>query len=363
MKCARCDYAATDLSEHAHETGHLLCIVCRRRSLTEFEAQTCPVCIAAVRADLADIAAGYATLEPTGLTAMTMLGDGTMQRLFRRDEWASYGVTPHPLARDGEQVVKPIRDEWPSDPLPVVAALASWEDYWRADFGDPTGPPATLSGVVTYLTAHLDTGHRAAQRHPAFDEFAQEVRRLRTVVQHSAGLADIPVAAPAECFDCGGPLLRTFAEPRTTAEDVTRRKQLVAYIAATITDADRARRASRNPAPVHVARREAERMLFARRRGTVREGLTDDWTCAWCRRVYDQPSYFLALRAASSSWVSVRLAADTARRSVWTVWSWLRRGLVTGACRVEDRMVVVWWPDVSDRAFRQADDGESQRSA
>lgn len=363
MNCNRCDYQAESLTEHAFATGHRLCIVCQRQSLREHENQTCPACVGRVRADLADIAAGYALLEPSGVVTLTLLGDGTMQRLFRPDEWASYGVTAHPLARDGEQVVKPIRDEWPSDPLPIVAALASWEDFWRDDFRDPVGPPATLTDVVGYLSANLDTGHRAAQTHPAFDEFAADVSRLRSMVQHGAGLADVPLEADAKCFDCGGPLLRTFAEPRVTAELVTRRKELRAYIATAIADAHRARQASRSILPVRREQRDAERMLFARRHGTPQEGLVDDWTCGWCRRVYDQPSYFLALRAASSSWVSVRLAADTARRSTWTVWSWQRRGLVSSACRVADRTVVVWWPDVSDRAFRHADDAASQQSA
>lgn len=352
MKCNRCDYTADDLSDHAHETGHLLCIVCHHQSLTEHPRQTCPACIGRVRADLADIAQGYAMLEPAGLVAMTLLGDGTMQRRAHDYELRSLALG------------RPIRDEWPADPLPVVAALASWEDFWRADFHDPPGGLATLTSVVGYLTRNLDTGHRAAQTHPAFDEFAREVQHLRTTVQHGAGLADVPLEADADCFDCGGPLLRTFRPP---AEPTTaRRRRARLAIERLVRPVREQREAERSygihnltPWPSETAR-DLWRALAA---GQAGEGLTNDWTCAWCRRLYDQPSYFLALRAASSSWVPVPLAAETARLSVRTVRSWANRLQVGSACRLTDRAVVVWWPDVSDRAFRHADDTASQCSA
>lgn len=302
MNCGRCDFRADDLTEHAFDTGHRLCIVCQRQSLTVHEPQTCPACVGAVRVDLADLVEAYTLLEPDGLIGLTLRGDGTMQRHAHRYEL------------DGG-----IRDEWSSDPLPVIAALASWEDFWRADYGDPTAGEATLTGVVGYLTGNLDTGHRAAQTHPAFDEFAANVRQLRSAVRFAAGLSDVPVEAEAECFDCGGQLLRTFRPP---------------------------------VAPVQ-----------RRRKGLPAEGLTDEWTCGWCREVYDQARYFLALRARASQWVSVPLAAETSRRSIWTLRSWISRLQVTSACRIADRAMVVWWPDVSDRAFRHTDDAQSRGCA
>jgi len=321
FRCARCDFRTDDdtaAEEHARETGHLRCVVCHHRSLSEFEPQTCRSCVGRVRADLVDIATAYTLVEPTGVTGLTLLGDGTMQRMFRRDEWASYAVTPHPLARDGEQIVKPIRDEWPSDPLPVVAALVSWEDFIREHYRLPRGPDGpTLTPLVGWLSTRLDSRLNLAQTFPAFDEFAADVQQLRTMAQHAAGLADVPLEADAECFDCGGPLLRTY------------------------------RPASNNG---------------RRRLGLPWEGLSDDWTCAWCRWVYGQQGYFLGLRDASSVWVPVSVAAKVAQRSQWTVWSWVRRLQVTAICRKDDRAVLVWWPDVSDR-LRHADDSESQRSA
>lgn len=354
MKCQRCDYRADDLTDHAATAGHQLCVVCQRRSLTEFEPQTCTPCVGRVRTVLAELVDAYAMLTPTTTDALTLLGDGSMQRMFHSYETAG-GVPVHPLVHDDDTVrpLPPIRDEWTSDPLPVVAALASWEDFWREHFGDPAGGRATLAGVTGYLLDRLD---RAAQAHPAFDEFAAEVRRHRAGVRAAVGLADVPVEADAKCFDCGGFLLRTY---RDLLEPVTTRRARGRRAVAGLLIPVRRQRAAersygiRDLTPWPVAALDVWRAATAGRSG---EGLTDDWTCEWCERVYDQPGYFLALRAASSSWVPVPLAAETARRSVRTVRSWVNRGQVSAACRVVDRVVVVWWPDVSDRAFRSTEE-------
>lgn len=320
LHCARCDFRGEDeeAEEHARETGHYRCIVCQRRFLTEFEPQTCSVCIGAVRADLADITEAFALLEPHGTTALTLLGDGTMQRLFRQEETDSYKASAHPLAH-GEGQPKPIRDELLTDPLPVLPALVSWEDFIRADLGAPKGAPdPTLTEVVDWLSTNLDSRVEIAQTFHAFDEFASDVRKLRSSLQHTAGLADDPDEADPDCFDCGGPLLRHYRPP--------------------------------------------VRPVIRRRKGLEGEGLSDKWICGWCRREYDQTSYFLALKAKASSWVGVPLAAETAQRPVRTLRTWINRLQVTAMCRVSDGTVFVWWPDVSDRAFRHAV-GPDERSA
>lgn len=314
MKCGKCAFEADDLSEHALEAQHFLCICCRRRSLTEFQPQSCPGCIARVRADLADIVEGYALLEPAGVTALTLLGDGTMQRLFHPYEHAD--VTRHPLARDDERGPAPFRDEWPNDPLPILPALVSWEDFIREDLKLERGPDGpTLTGVVGWLQSNLDSRAGIAQRFHAFDEFASSVARLRSAVQHAAELADDPLEAEAECFDCGGSLIRDYAPPTGPT--------------------------------------------WPPRRGRSDEGLTDKWRCADCRRVYDQQEYFIGLRIDTEMWVPVPLAAKTAQRSPWTLRSWMRRLMVGSVCKVDDHSVLVWWPDVSDRAFRYVEEEAS----
>lgn len=295
-KCARCDWRGEDeeeAEEHARETGHWRCVVCRYRGLTRFEAQTCSVCIGRIRADLADIVEAFALLEPFGTTALTLLGDGTMQR-----------YTPN--------ADLPLHDwTWPNDPLPVLPALVSWEDFIREDLNAPKGAPdPTLTEVVGWLSDNLDSRLDIAQTFQGFDEFAFEIRKHRSALQHAASLVADPVEAPAECFECGEPLLRTYQPP--------------------------------------------VRPINGRRKGLKNEGLVDKWTCSGCRSEYDQTRYFLALKAKASSWVSVPLAAETAQRPVKTLRSWIRRLQVTASCRIEDRSVQVWWPDVSDRAFRHA---------
>lgn len=314
IRCVRCEFRTDDDSEaeqHARESGHYRCVVCQWRFLATHEQQTCGICIGRVRADLADIVEAFALLEPVGTTALTLLGDGTMQRLFRQDETDSYKASAHPLAH-GEGQPKPIRDELLSDPLPILPALMSWEDFIREHYpyvGKGKVDP-TLSEVVDWLTVNLDSRLEIAQTFPGFDEFASQVRRHRSAMQHAAELVADPVEAPADCFECGEPLLRTYRAPA--------------------------------------------RPIQGRRLGLKDEGLVDTWTCSGCRSEYDQTRYFLALRAKASSWVSVPLAAETAQRPVKTLRSWIRRLQVMAVCRVEDHSVQVWWPDVSDRAFRHA---------
>lgn len=52
-----------------------------------------------------------------------------------------------------------------------------------------------------------------------------------------------------------------------------------------------------------------------------------------------------------NAWVPLTLAATACRRPVQTLRTWVRRGDVPSACRVEDQAVLVWWPAVFDRTF------------
>jgi len=51
-----------------------------------------------------------------------------------------------------------------------------------------------------------------------------------------------------------------------------------------------------------------------------------------------------------NGWVPAKLAADVARLPYRTVQTWARRRHIASACRVADRALVVWWPDVHDRS-------------
>lgn len=348
IRCARCDFRTEDdeeAEEHARDSGHYRCAVCQRRFLAEHERQTCGICIGNIRADLAELIEGYALLRPEGTHSLTLLGDGTMQHVV----WSgSMGL--HDWS-------------WDSDPLPVLPALTSWEDFIREHYKvtkRPSNP--TLSEVTSWLTQNLDTRLEIAQTFPAFDEFAAEVRKHRSAVRHAAGLVDDPLGAPARCFECGEPLIRTYEETNQTAESRQRRKEIAAYIVRAAEDEVAARKASRSPHPIRYARREAEELLGSGRRGTTGEGLTDDWTCSGCRNIYDQQSYFLALKAhateAPGQWRPLSVAAWLVDRPFRTVQTWARGLVVSFACDVESKRRVVWMPDV-----KQADLEDKERAA
>lgn len=296
MNCRRCNFRADDLEEHARESGHWLCAVCGRQSLTLFEAQTCAQCIGRVRADLADVVTAAAGIDPSGVHSLTLLGDGTMQR--HQHAYEQIPPSRHPLARDDENAPPPIRDEWQADPLPVLPALASWEDMLRQEYGDETGAvPATLTETVDYLSRNLDAGRDFAQTFHAFDEMAAEIRRHRSSMQHAAGLADVPLRAGTGCLDCQGDLIRVYRDPAPPAEHRQLQQDLRSYLARVDRDLWAARRGCRTVAPLVAERQAAERLLREPRRGQEREGLTEEWECRDCQRIYTQAEYYLAVRA------------------------------------------------------------------
>lgn len=312
-KCARCDWRGEDeaAEEHARETGHLRCVCCQRRSLTLFEAQTCSVCVGRVRADLADIVTSYAEINPSGTHKLTLLGDGSMQRVFRKDETDSYNLSEHPLAH-GEGKAKPIRDELLSDPLPVLPALVSWEDFIREHYPEvgKGAPGPTLTEVVDWLASNLDSRLEIAQTFPAFAEFAADVQRHRSAMKHSAGLADDPVRAPATCPECDTQLIRFYRPP---------------------TD---------------------DRSSGRRRKGTEHEGLADDWQCPSCGEIVGRSDYGFRVLLASKTveWAPIALAAEIVRKPVGLLRVWAARGHV--ATRSERGRTEVWLPDVRDRVSR-----------
>ena len=108
-----------------------------------------------------------------------------------------------------------------------------------------------------FLLANLGT---MAQRHPAFDEFAGDMRSLRFLLLRVLGLADDPVRMGADCFECGEPLVRDYA-PRVDC--------------------------------AHGAARHTE--------ACDQGGLRDYCRCTGCGRVYTPAQYHLALRAAIES--------------------------------------------------------------
>lgn len=180
------------------------CFVCGRRELDATELQTCVGCINSTRRQLLEIvdlypemspqmaerAGAAAPLDPTGTRssdipmpggdALVMLAGGSGRRHY----------------------------DDRTDVDSIVGALALWEDDWRTHFGVKAATrTATLGNVTTYL---LDNLARAAQWHPAFDEFAREVRQHHYAVLRVTGNGDV-LEKGAPCPYCGSRIIRRYA--------------------------------------------------------------------------------------------------------------------------------------------------------
>jgi len=63
-----------------------------------------------------------------------------------------------------------------------------------------------------------------------------------------------------------------------------------------------------------------------------------------------------------NGWVPLADAARAAGRSRRTLQTWVRRGVVHGACRLSDRAAIVWLPHVMDATWR-AERRDTRRAA
>lgn len=337
MKCPRtvndgkdrCRWEGDDPTEHADE--HPLCLL-GMHFLRDGEVRTCGRCVNRVHDDLDVIETAYAMLAPVaeasgyhtgslpGGDALVMLAGGSLENpqvpnrytepvevgptvYLEHPEIVGEGVTTsgdpveHPayvelrIPSDGREHV---RDHWSGDPSSALAVLEHNERDWRRTFGHPPAVDvATVENCLAYLREWM---WLASRTHDAFDEFAEDIRSLRTIVTHVVGIADDPISAPASCFDCGGRLIRTYGD----------------------------------------------------------RGLEDDWTCASCRGVYTQTSYFLALRAhyateVRAEWRPMPLAAWLVGYSLRQLQRWVGEGEVNYR-RSETGRKEVWMPDVQQAA-------------
>ena len=222
------------------------CIVCHHRELEDDEPQTCRRCVTVTRSAVGDVAGLYQllSLEMAGRVGAAGVGTG--------------GGDEHPLPM-GEllSLMGPGGDGYgESTDTPSVAwSLASWEDDWRAFTGSGGAPyPAMVERAAEWLTANLG---KMAQQHPAFDEFAADMRSLRFQLLRALRMSDDPVRMNADCFECGGELVRDYH--------------------------------AANP----CAHRRGEHTSMC-----DQGGLRDWCRCTGCGRVYTPAQYHLALRAA-----------------------------------------------------------------
>lgn len=170
------------------------CLICGIEHVTQ---RTCPKCIGATRDDLGQIASLYGAL------------------LIHAVEGGNYGRLEAARPIPGGEAMVMLSPgshhgfheyESPGDHMPTELLLATWEDDWRSLAGNPTTERASVQTAVGYLEEHLAI---EAQRHDAFDAFADEMRR------HRAHLEDVlhdgeRIETGAPCTGCNRPLERIY---------------------------------------------------------------------------------------------------------------------------------------------------------
>lgn len=294
-KCARCDWRPTtehflppreQLAEHARAAGHPLCI-CGPHSLAHHEHQTCERCLTRTREHLAGIVTMWAELPSHMRPRGTGLDRGTPsapdgQPLPGGDALVLHVDGGVGYAHDGDVH----RD---TDPPSVAHALASWEDDWRHTRGEPAavvdGGRGGVGPTLRQAWGYLERMTRwAANSHPAFDEYANDLAQLHARLEQVTGRSQRRVIAEADCFECGGDLER-LAIPGDRCKHGPPPSSALPLI-------------DGQPIEVRRAARDVALTEWERQHGNCKQGgYEDHWTCVRCGRRYEWESYLLALRA------------------------------------------------------------------
>lgn len=287
--CARCQWsttaetraeAKTAAEDHAAGAAHPLCCICHR-SLPVGPDQTCLPCMARVRERLADLLVLYALLpaelahsaRPEAALVMLAPGGQAMAATFQVpngqtwEEFVEANPTWWQTTGHGLQL--------PSDPESVAQTLGQWEDDWRGlQARLPAQTSATVSSASAYLNINLDW---AAQHHPAFGEFAADIRRLHRRLENATAEGERPDRSEVDCFDCGQERLERDFKP---ARPCPHKPPPAPYVGPWRFDPkqhDRAWRAGHS---------------------CDQGGRVDVYTCGACGREYKPAEYWIAMRAA-----------------------------------------------------------------
>lgn len=209
-------------------TERRTCIVCHHTALEPTERQCCVACLARTRSAILEIVELYALL-PAELADHAgaarppdAIGrpdtDGLPEALVMYAGGTAGTVNGTPPTLEDPTGRAHAADVWPSDSPSVLGVLGTWEDDWR-DLADL--PAATMEATVTgcseFLLARLGW---ASQQHPAFDEFAADMRQLADMLRHVTRRDDvIDRGAKIPCPECGRPLIRHYADPDPCEHD------------------------------------------------------------------------------------------------------------------------------------------------
>lgn len=357
--CRRCDWQADEdalpgpqsqLAEHSAGSRHPLCVVCHR-SLGDIEPQTCLPCLADTRQRLAEVVDSYAML-PENLDKMPSSSDWRRTGP-RSDEAPLPGgdalglLSPGSAGRWASGDVH-AADNLPADAPSVAFELSRWEDDWREWRDEPAADePANVVSAVGYLTRNLGW---ASDHHPAFDEFATDVRRLLSRIQTATATAERDDTGAA-CHTCGVDLRRAYGEPKPCHHE--RPAQGLQWLGNR-----------------YEKREEMEDRLAAweaKHQRCQQGGLEDSWKCPRCLRVYTDEQYRLAVAAEMQMrkdeahyWVPIPAAARLVDRTHATVKRWIDDGTVESVCDVKDRRLRVLLRSVFDADRRR---GRRRRAA
>lgn len=197
------------------------CCVCGRRHLADSEPQTCVHCVGQVRRDLAAIVelAALGAERIDGWPPKSPSAPGNSSRSAEQPPLiGDLGVMLAPGSQGafwaaGDWRGKPpVNDNLPTDPVPVEWLLCSWEDDWRETLGVPSAQP-DRQGPLAAARRFLDHHHGwAAQHHPAFDEYAADLAKARTMLEGQLAAGDRPEPTAVACFECGGQLTRAWTD-------------------------------------------------------------------------------------------------------------------------------------------------------
>ena len=206
------------------------CLVCTA-PLSAAELRTCLTCLSEVRGGLlrlerlfAELPSLFANLGAASALDSVLARGGDDATLPGGDVLVMLG--PGSSSHAGS----------PTDPPAVTFELWSWAGDWcEVRREDPAKVPTGVPALADWLSVRAGW---AADHHPAFDEFASDVRRIVVRLEDVTGRSDRPEKGPP-CPYCRASLLREW------------------------TDA----------------------------------GLSDDWVCTRCRRAFNPPQYRLAVMA------------------------------------------------------------------
>lgn len=187
------------------DTGRRRCVVCYRGALTDDEPQTCRRCTRQTVNNLTAITRLHGLLAAEIEGRAGAAGNGNGRSGFSHS--LPMGHILSLLGPGSDATTDSQADDMPS----IAWELSRWEDDWRHTRGHcaATGP-ANVTTAVAYLA---ENNQWAANRHPAYDEYASDLAKLLATLSIAMQVSTAPRVMPAKCVDCGGKMLQDYQPP------------------------------------------------------------------------------------------------------------------------------------------------------